>query len=65
MLKAWGYIMDKVFSSPVHEIESLEARITTALATMIFKKRYWTQIEYHLDVLWPTNRAHAEIYEYS
>jgi hypothetical protein len=30
----WGYVKDKVFSTPVPDITNLKARITDALATI-------------------------------
>jgi len=60
----WGYVKDKVFSTPVPDITNLKARITDAFATMTedMLENTWREIDYRLDVLRATKRAHAEVY---
>jgi len=60
----WGYVKDKVFSTPVPDITNLKVRITDAFATktedMLENTR--TEIDYGLDVLRATKGAHVEVY---
>ena len=61
----WGYIKDKVYSTPVPNVETLKARVTAAVATvtMVMLENTWREIEFRLDVLRATKGAHVEIYE--
>ena len=61
----WGYIKDKVYSTPVPNVETLKARVTAALATVTMEmlENTWREIEFRLDVLRATKGAHVEIYE--
>jgi len=60
----WGYVKDKVFSTPVPDITNLKARITDAFATitkdMLEKTR--KKIDYPLDILRATKGAHVEVH---
>jgi len=51
----WGYVKDKVFSTPVPDITNLKARITDAFATIAedMLESTWREIvhRYRLDVL--------------
>ena len=49
----WGYVKDKVFSTPVPDITNLKARITDAFATVTedMLENTWREIDYRLDVL--------------
>jgi len=49
----WGYVKDKVFSTPVPDITNFEARITDAFATITedILENTWREIDYRLDVL--------------
>ena len=60
----WGYVKDKVFSTPVRDITNLKARITDAFATINedMLENTWREIDYRLDVLRVTKRAHVEVY---
>jgi len=60
----WGYVKDKVFSTPVPDITNLKARITDGFATVTedMLENTWREIDYRLDVLRVTKGAHAEVY---
>jgi len=60
----WGYVKDKVFSTPVPDITNLKARIIDALATITehMLENTWIEIDYRLDVLRATKGAHVEMY---
>jgi len=60
----WGYVKDKVFSTPVPDITNLKARITDAFATITedMLENTWREIDYRLDVLRATKGAHVEVY---
>jgi len=60
----WGYVKDKVFSTPVPDIINLKARITDAFATITehMLENTWREIDYRLDVLCATKGAHVEVY---
>jgi len=60
----WGYVIDKVFSTPVPDITNLKARITYAFATITedMFENTWREIYYRLDVLRATKGAHVEVY---
>jgi hypothetical protein len=57
----WGYVKDKVYSTPFPDIDTLKARIRDALATVAEEmlEKTWREIEYRLDVLRATNGAHV------
>ena len=60
----WGYVRDKVFSTPVPDITNLKARITDAFATVTehMLGNTWREIDYRLDVLRAAKVAHVEVY---
>jgi len=60
----WGYVKDKVFSTPVPDITNLKARITDGIATVIedMLENTWRETDYRLDVLRATKGAHVEVY---
>jgi len=60
----WGYVKDKVFSTPVPDIANLKARITDAFATITEDTlvNTWREIDYRLDVLRATKAARVEVY---
>jgi len=60
----WGYVKDKVFSTPVLGITNLKARITDAFAkvTEDMLENTWREIDYRLDVLRVTKGTHVEVY---
>ena len=61
----WGYVKDKVYRTPVHDVETLQSRIIDVLATVNEEmlKNTWREIEYRLDILKATNGAHVEVYK--
>ncbi len=61
----WGYTKDKVYSTPVPNVENLKARITAALAmvSMEMLKNTWCEIDFRLDVLRATKGTHVNVYE--
>jgi len=60
----WGYVKDKVFSTPVLDVKNLKTRITEAFATITedMLENTWREIGYRLDVLRATKGAHVEVY---
>jgi len=60
----WGYVKDKVFSTPVPDITNLKAIIKDAFATITedMLENTWREIDYRLDVLRATKEAHVEVY---
>ena len=61
----WGYVKDKVFSTPVPDITNLKARITDAFATITedMLENTWRETDYRLDVLRASKGAHGEVYQ--
>ena len=61
----WGYVKDKVFSTPVPDITDLKARITDAFATITedMLENTWREIDYRSDVLRATKGAHVEVHQ--
>ena len=55
----WGYVKDKVFSTPVPDITNLKARITHAFAriTEDMLENTWRETDYRA-----TKGAHVEVY---
>jgi len=60
----WGYVKDKVFSTPVPGITNLKARITDAFATVTedIMENMWRETDHPLDILYATKGAHVEVY---
>ena len=60
----WGYVKDKVFSTPVPDITNLKARLTEAFATITeyMLENACREIDYRLYVLRATKGAHVEVY---
>ena len=60
----WGYVKDKVFSTPVPDITNLKARITDAFATITedMLENTWREPDCRLDVLRATKGARVEVY---
>jgi hypothetical protein len=60
----WGFVKDKVYSTPVPDTGILKARIRDALAAVTEEmlEKSWREIEYRLDVLRAANGAHVEAY---
>jgi hypothetical protein len=58
----WGYIKDKVYSTPVPE-DTLKAWLRDALAAVTEEmlEKTWKEIEYR-GVLQANNGAHVEVY---
>jgi hypothetical protein len=59
-----GSVKDKLYSTPVPDINTLKARIRDALAaaTEEMLEKAWGEIEYRLDVLRAINGTHVEVY---
>ncbi|GBN80779.1 hypothetical protein AVEN_256342-1 [Araneus ventricosus] len=60
----WGYIKDRVFATPIVDVEELKARIQAAVCTVTedVLKNTWWELEYCLDILRATKGAYVEIY---
>ena len=60
-----GYVKDRVYKTPVRDVETLQSRIIGVLATVNEEmlENTWREIEYRLDILRATNGAHVEVYE--
>jgi hypothetical protein len=60
----WGYVKEKVYSTPIPDTDTLKARIRDALARVAeaMLEETWREIEYRLDVLRATNRTHVQGY---
>ena len=60
----WGYVKDKVFSTPVPDITNLKARITDDFATITedMLENAWRESDCRLDVLRAAKGAHVEVY---
>jgi len=60
----WGYVKDRVFSTPVPDITNFKARITDDFAAITedMLENTWREIDYRLDVLRATKGAHVEVY---
>jgi len=60
----WGYVKDKVFSTPVTDTTNLKARITYAFATITedMLENTWGEMYYQLNVLRVTKGADVEVY---
>ena len=61
----WGYVKDRVYRTPVRDVETLQSRTIEVLATVNEEmlENTWREIEYRLDILRATNGAHVEVYE--
>jgi nicotinamide mononucleotide adenylyltransferase len=60
----WGYVKDKVYLTPVPDIDTSKARIREALAAVTEEmlEKTWREIVYRLHVLRATNGAHVEVH---
>jgi len=60
----WGYVKDKVLSTPVPDITNLKARITDAFATITehMLENTWRETDYRLYVHRAKKGAHVEVY---
>ena len=60
----WGYVKDKVFSTPVPDVTNFKARIIDAFATITedMLENTWRETDYRLEVLRATKGAHVEVY---
>jgi len=60
----WGYVKDKVFSTPVPDITNLKARITDAFATVTedMLENTWRETVYQIDILRATKGTLVEVY---
>ena len=57
------YVKDRVYRTPVREIEILQSKMINVLATVNeeMQENTWRKIEYCLDILKATNGAYVEI----
>ncbi|KFM69781.1 hypothetical protein X975_15179, partial [Stegodyphus mimosarum] len=60
----WGFVKDNVYRRRVSNVDDLKARITTAIASVDadMLAGTWREIEYRLDILRATKRAHVEVH---
>jgi hypothetical protein len=56
----WWHVKDKVYSTPVSDIDTLNAIALAAVGEELLEKT-WREIECRLDVLRATNVAHVEV----
>jgi hypothetical protein len=63
-LLSWVYVKDDVYSTPVPDTDTLNARIRDALAadTDEMLEKTWREIECRLEDIRATNGAHVEVY---
>ena len=61
----WGYVKDRVYRTPVRDVETLQSQIIEVIATVNEEmlENTWREIEYRFDILRATNGAHVEVYE--
>ena len=61
----WDYVKDRVYRTPVRDVETLQSRIIEVLAAVNEEmlENTWREIEHRLDILRATNGAHIEVYE--
>ena len=61
----WSYVKDRVYRTPVRDVETLQSQIIEVLATVNEEmlENTWCEIEYRLGILRATNGAHVEVYE--
>ena len=62
-LDFWGYVKDRVFSTPVNDIE-LRTRIRDVIATITGEMltRTLQEFEYRLYIVRATNGTHVDVY---
>jgi hypothetical protein len=60
----WGYVKNIVYETKVQDVETMRARITSAVAmiTPEMLARTWLEIEKRLHILRATNGSHVEVY---
>ncbi|KFM68381.1 hypothetical protein X975_26436, partial [Stegodyphus mimosarum] len=60
----WGFVKDSVYRRRVSNMDDLKARMTTAIASVDadMLAGTWREIEYRLDILRATERAHVEVH---
>ncbi|KFM64525.1 hypothetical protein X975_16921, partial [Stegodyphus mimosarum] len=59
----WGLVKDNVYRRRVSNMDDLKARITTVIASVDadMLAGTWHEVEYRLDILRATKRAHVEV----
>ena len=59
-----GYVKDRVYRTPVRDIETLQSRIINvfAIVNKEILENTWLKIEYRLDILRATNGAYVEVH---
>jgi len=60
----WGYIKNIVYAEKIRNIQHLQERIISAIATVTgdMIQKTWQEIEFRLDVSRATNGAHIKMY---
>jgi hypothetical protein len=60
----WGYVKDRVYATPIHDVAELHRRIMDVIRTITsdMLNNTWAEIEYRLDILRATNGANVEVY---
>jgi hypothetical protein len=60
----WGYVKNCVYGENIRDLQHLQDRIATAIATVTpdIIQRAWHEIEYRLDICRAKNGAHIETY---
>ena len=61
----WGYVKDRVYRTPVRDVETFQSRIIDVFATVNEEmlENTWREIEYRLDILRATNGARVKVYK--
>ena len=59
----WGHVKDNVYRTPVRDLQSLKARIKSAIESVTFDmlQNTWREIDHRLDDLRATKGAHVEV----
>ena len=61
----WGYVEDRVYRTPVRDIEALPSRVIDIFATVNEEmlENTWREIKYRLLILRATIGAYVEVHE--
>lgn len=60
----WGYVKDRVYATPVKDLQDLKQRIRIVInsVTEQMLRNTWREIDYRLDILRATRGAHVQVY---
>jgi hypothetical protein len=60
----WGYVKDKVFATPVPNVQELKKRIMDAVNSVTpgMLRNVWREMKYRLDVCRVTNGGHVKVH---